>query len=101
MPKHILSSDEAERILNVPDVTTPPGIRDRALLETLYSTGMRRMELIGLMASGPMLTLPSPQCSRSLSFKSRRKVPWNFACCWLAATCSVSGAGGAIRIGRV
>jgi len=48
LPKHILSSDEAERILNVPDTQTPTGIRDRAMLETLYSTGMRRMELIGL-----------------------------------------------------
>lgn len=48
LPKHILSSDEAERILNVPDTQTPTGIRDRAMLETLYTTGMRRMELIGL-----------------------------------------------------
>lgn len=48
LPKHILSSDEAERILNVPDTQTPTGIRDRAMLETLYSTGMRRMELISL-----------------------------------------------------
>jgi integrase/recombinase XerD len=48
LPKHILSSDEAEKILNVPDINTLMGIRDRAMLETLYSTGMRRMELIGL-----------------------------------------------------
>ncbi|WP_374098985.1 site-specific tyrosine recombinase XerC [Pseudomonas aeruginosa] len=48
LPKHILSASETERILNVPDITTPNGIRDRAMLETLYSTGMRRMELIGL-----------------------------------------------------
>ncbi|MGH8743269.1 MAG: site-specific integrase, partial [Burkholderiales bacterium] len=34
LPKHILSSDEAERILNVPDSQTPTGIRDRAMLET-------------------------------------------------------------------
>lgn len=48
LPKHILSSDEAEKILNVPDVATFTGVRDRAMLETLYSTGMRRMELINL-----------------------------------------------------
>ncbi|WP_231656007.1 IS66 family insertion sequence element accessory protein TnpB [Pseudomonas californiensis] len=48
LPKHVLSSNEAERILNVPDTQTSTGIRDRAMLETLYSTGMRRMELIGL-----------------------------------------------------
>ncbi|WP_242671957.1 site-specific tyrosine recombinase XerC [Stutzerimonas kirkiae] len=48
LPKHILTADEAERILNVPDIATATGIRDRAMLETLYSTGMRRMELINL-----------------------------------------------------
>ena len=31
-----------------PDLGTATGIRDRAMMETLYSTGMRRMELIGL-----------------------------------------------------
>jgi integrase/recombinase XerD len=35
----------------VPDVSDPLGLRDRAVLETLYSTGMRRMELIGLRLS--------------------------------------------------
>lgn len=45
LPKHILTDSEAEAILLQPDVTTPLGIRDRALLETLYSTGVRRSEL--------------------------------------------------------
>ncbi|WP_281663569.1 site-specific tyrosine recombinase XerC [Paraburkholderia fungorum] len=48
LPKHILSADEAERILNVPDVTSALGIRDRAILETFYSTGIRRTELTNL-----------------------------------------------------
>jgi len=48
LPRHILSEQEAERVLNVPDTSTDLGVRDRAMLETLYSTGMRRMELIGL-----------------------------------------------------
>ena len=48
LPKHILSVKEVETVLAVPDIGTPTGIRDRAMLETLYSTGMRRMELIGL-----------------------------------------------------
>ena len=48
LPRHILTSDEAERVLNVPDAKTAMGVRDRAMLETFYSTGMRRMELIGL-----------------------------------------------------
>lgn len=48
LPRHILSEQEADRVLNVPDTSTDLGVRDRAMLETLYSTGMRRMELIGL-----------------------------------------------------
>jgi integrase/recombinase XerD len=48
LPKHILSVKEVETVLAVPDIGTPTGIRDRAMLEALYSTGMRRMELIGL-----------------------------------------------------
>lgn len=48
LPKHILTEDESERIINQPNIQTPTGIRDRAILETLYSTGMRRMELINL-----------------------------------------------------
>ncbi|MBV1777403.1 site-specific tyrosine recombinase XerC [Burkholderiaceae bacterium DAT-1] len=48
LPKHILSIREVETVLAVPDLDTDAGIRDRAILETFYSTGMRRMELIGL-----------------------------------------------------
>lgn len=48
LPKHVLTVKEAEQVINQVDVLDPLGIRDRAILETLYSTGMRRMELIGL-----------------------------------------------------
>lgn len=48
LPKHVLSEREAQAVLLQADTSEPLGIRDRALLETLYSTGMRRMELIGL-----------------------------------------------------
>lgn len=48
LPKHVLTSTEADAVLNQTDVGTPLGIRDRAMLETLYSTGIRRMELANL-----------------------------------------------------
>jgi integrase/recombinase XerD len=48
LPMHVLTIEEAERVLELPDVSDPIGVRDRAILETLYSTGIRRMELIGL-----------------------------------------------------
>lgn len=48
LPKHTLTAGEAEQVLAQPDLGTADGIRDRAILEVLYSTGIRRMELIHL-----------------------------------------------------
>lgn len=48
LPKHTLTSQDAEAILNQPDTTTITGIRDRTIMEVLYSTGMRRNELTQL-----------------------------------------------------
>jgi len=48
LPASYLTLSEVEALLNCVDLTTPAGLRDRAILETFYSTGMRRAELIGL-----------------------------------------------------
>jgi integrase/recombinase XerD len=48
LPKAVLTADEVERVLAQPDVTTTLGLRDRAIFETLYSTGIRRIEVVRL-----------------------------------------------------
>ncbi len=48
LPKAVLTVAEAEAVLSLPDVRSGFGVRDRAMLEVLYSTGIRRQELIGL-----------------------------------------------------
>jgi integrase/recombinase XerD len=48
LPKAVLTVEEAELIMQQPDISTPAGLRDRAILETFYSTGIRRMEVVNL-----------------------------------------------------
>jgi integrase/recombinase XerD len=47
LPK-FLTPDEVESLLRAPDPATPRGLRDRALIELLYATGLRVSELIAL-----------------------------------------------------
>ena len=50
LPK-FLSLDEVDRLIAAPDVSTPLGLRDRAMIELLYATGVRVSELINVRAA--------------------------------------------------
>ncbi|EMF0041728.1 site-specific tyrosine recombinase XerD [Enterococcus hirae] len=52
-----LSLTEVERLIETPDTTQNLGIRDRAILEVMYATGMRVSELVGLKLSDLHLSL--------------------------------------------
>jgi len=44
LPRHVLSEKDAETLMEAPPTTRPVGIRDRAILETLYGTAIRLSE---------------------------------------------------------
>ncbi len=48
LPKGVMSEKQVEKLLNQPDLSTALGFRDRTILETLYSTGIRNTELRNL-----------------------------------------------------
>jgi integrase/recombinase XerD len=48
LPRNILSVQEIEQVMAQPDIEEPIGLRDRAILEVLYATGLRRLEMIHL-----------------------------------------------------
>lgn len=51
LPQGVLSGKEVKLLLRQPDLSTYIGVRDRAILETLYSTGLRSSELRNLSVS--------------------------------------------------
>ena len=48
LPRRVLTASDVERVLHEIDLDEPLGLRDRAILETFYSTGIRRSELLNL-----------------------------------------------------
>lgn len=61
LPK-FLSTDEVDALIAAPDVGTPRGLRDRALIEVLYATGLRVSELVGLRFADVRLSEGYVQC---------------------------------------
>lgn len=61
LPK-FLTVEEVEGLLATPDDTTPLGVRDRAMLEVLYATGLRVSELVNLKVSDVQLEAGVLRC---------------------------------------
>ena len=49
LPRNILTPQEARKIVETPDTSTHVGYRDRVILEVLYATGIRKLELMNLV----------------------------------------------------
>ena len=62
LPKS-LDIDDVGRLLNAPNVSDEFGLRDRAMLETLYATGLRVSELIGLRTDDVNLKMGFVRCT--------------------------------------
>ncbi|MCY0877642.1 MAG: site-specific tyrosine recombinase XerD [Firmicutes bacterium] len=58
----VLSVEEAVRLIEAPDVATPLGVRDRAMLELLYATGLRVSELCHLTINDWWAEPPRVRC---------------------------------------
>src|SRR6188508_3483000 len=61
LPK-FLSLEDVDTLLAAPDITTPRGARDRALIEVLYATGLRVSELVGLRVTDVRIDEGYVQC---------------------------------------
>jgi len=61
LPK-VLSLQEVEQLLETPKTTTPFGLRDKAMLELLYATGIRVSEMINLNLTDAHLTMGFIRC---------------------------------------
>jgi integrase/recombinase XerD len=67
----VLDPGEVESILNQPDVSQPLGVRDRAILETLYATGIRVSELVTLRQAN---VFPAEQFIRVTGKGSKERI---------------------------
>lgn len=83
LPKHLLSCKEVEKIIAQVDVTEPLGLRDRALLELAYSTGIRRSELAALKVQDINLNSGWVLVEQGKGAKDRRIPIGERACLWL------------------
>lgn len=85
LPRHILTVAEVEQIINALDTGEPTGLglRDRAMLEALYSTGMRRAELVNLRIDDVDLDRGTVLIRQGKGAKDRMVPIGSRACRWI------------------
>ncbi len=83
LPRNILTAKEVEVVIGEVDVTAPLGLRDRALLEVTYSTGLRRSELADLKVQDVNLSSGWVLVEQGKGGKDRRIPIGERACLWL------------------
>ena len=71
-PPKVLSNDDVDKLLSQPKLTDNKGIRDKAMLELLYATGIRVSELINLNIDDINLNMGYIKCANS---KGERVIP--------------------------
>jgi integrase/recombinase XerD len=85
LPRRLLSTAQIEKVMAVPVTGTPKGCRDRAILELLYATGIRRMELAHLEISDVDLSRGIVRIRHGKGRKDRRIPMGPRAQAWLLA----------------
>jgi integrase/recombinase XerD len=83
LPRSVLSRKEIERLLAAPDATTLLGLRDRAMLEVLYSTGIRNAELRALQLYDVDLDRGFVRVNEGKNAKDRVVPLGDAACRWV------------------
>ena len=76
---HFLSLDEVDRLIAAPNLGDPAGLRDRAMIEVLYATGLRVSELVNLRLDGVNLETGFVRCMGKGS--KERVVPLGDSAC--------------------
>ncbi len=70
----VLTTEEVDRLLSEPDVKDIKGLRDKAMLELMYATGIKVSELISLNVSDVNFQLGCISCHGAESSKHDRKI---------------------------
>jgi integrase/recombinase XerD len=79
----VLSIEEIKRLMQQPDTSTPGGLRDRAILELFYSTGIRRSELCNLKLKDISITRKTLYVRKGKGNKDRLLPIGDSALLWL------------------